>query len=151
MSRPKTRIASSTIDLDRSTCIRMASELPKGDPKRRAILAALKEAGRLDGVRGHKLMPADLKSKIPDLYAQEEEKDPMVYAKFFSPYTGATWLVTEFDGRDTMFGWADLGMGMGELGYISLSELDNLHRRGLPLVERDLYFRPKPLSQAKRG
>jgi hypothetical protein len=108
-------------------------------------------AGRLDGVRGHKLMPGALKSKIPKLYAQENEKDPMVYAKFFSPYTNALWLVTEYDGADTMFGWADLGYGMGELGYISLSELDNLHKGGLPLVERDLYFRPAPLSKAKRA
>jgi hypothetical protein len=149
-SSSRSRIASKIIDLDRATCLRVASELPKGDPKRRAILTALKTAGRLDGVRGHKLMPANLKSKIPDLYSQENEKDPMVWAKFFSPYTNALWLVTEFDGQDTMFGWADLGYGMGELGYISLSELDNLHRGGLPLVERDMYFRPKPLSKAKR-
>jgi hypothetical protein len=110
----------------------------------------LKTSGRLDGARGHMLMPSALKSKIPRMQAQEDVEDPIVYAKFFSPYSGAVWLVTEYDGRDEMFGWADLGFGMGELGYISLNELDNANRRGLPLVERDMYFKPMPLSKAKR-
>lgn len=94
-------------------------------------------------------MPAQIRSKIPDIYSQEENSDPTVYLKFFSPYSGAVWLITEYDGRDQMFGWADLGFGQGELGYISLSELENSHRKGLPLVERDLYFKPVPLSRAK--
>jgi len=106
-------------------------------------------AGRLDGARKHQLMPQEVRRKIPDLYSQDEVEDPIVQVKFFSPYANMVWLVTEFDGKDTMFGWADLGMGMGELGYISLRELDNLHRGGLPMVERDLYFKPKRLSQAK--
>jgi hypothetical protein len=71
----------------------------------------------------------------------------MAWVKFFSPYSNATWYITEFDGRDTMFGWADLGYG--ELGYISLRELENANRGGLPLVERDMYWKPRPLSKAK--
>lgn len=114
-------------------------------------LASVKVAHRLDGVRGHKLMPANIKAKIPNIGGQEHEPDPMVWVKYFSPYSQAVWFVTEFDGQDEMFGWADLGMGGGELGYISLAELEGVNRRGLPLVERDTSFRPKPLSQAKRG
>jgi len=110
----------------------------------------LKAAGRLDGARGHMLMPSAVKSKIPRMRAQEDVDDPVVYAKFFSPYSGAVWLITEFDGNDEMFGWADLGFGMGELGYISLRELENSNKQGLPLVERDTSFRPMPLSKAKR-
>jgi hypothetical protein len=106
-------------------------------------------AGRLDGARKHQLMPQEIRRKLPDLYSQDGVEDPIVRVKFFSPYKNMVWLVTEFDGQDTMFGWADLGMGGAELGYISLRELDNLHRSGLPLVERDLYFTPKKLSQAK--
>ena len=102
---------------------------------------------KLDGVRGHELMPANVKRKIPKLYSTENEEDPIAWVKFFSPYSNATWYVTEFDGRETMFGWADLGHG--ELGYISLRELENTNRRGLPLVERDLSWRPRPLSRAK--
>lgn len=106
-------------------------------------------ASRLDGVRKHKLMPNEIRSKLPKLYSQEEVKDPTAYLKLFSPYSNAVWYVTEFDGQDTMFGWADLGHGGGELGYISLSELEEANRRGLPLVERDLSFRPQPLSRLK--
>jgi len=41
--------------------------------------------------------------------------------------------------------------GGGELGYMSLRELEGLNRRGLPLVERDMYWgNPRPLSKAKR-
>lgn len=101
----------------------------------------------LDGVRGHKLMPASIKSKIPKLYSQEDVSDPTVWVKFFNPYGRGVWYITEFDGRDTMFGWADLGYG--ELGYVSLNELEKLERNGLPLIERDLSWRPMPLSKAK--
>jgi hypothetical protein len=41
-------------------------------------------------------------------------------------------------------------MGGGELGYISIRELADANRRGLPLVERDLYWPARPLSQAKK-
>ena len=105
---------------------------------------------RLDGVRGHTLMPANVKSKLPDIGGQEDVSDPMVYVRYFSPYSGAVWLITEFDGQDEMFGWAELFPGGGELGYMSLRDLEGQERRGLPLIERDLYFRPKALSQAKR-
>jgi len=92
-------------------------------------------------------MPAAIRSKLPKLYSQENNPDPTILVKFFSPYSQAVWYVTEFDGRDQMFGWADLGFGEGELGYISLSELEGANRNGLPLVERDISFRPIPLSK----
>ena len=105
----------------------------------------------LDRVRGHTLMPADIAKKIPKIGEQDGADDPMVYVKLFSPYgRGGTWFITEYDGDDEMFGWADLNMGGGELGYMSLSDLAGLNRNGLPLIERDTSFRPKPLSQAKR-
>ena len=109
-------------------------------------------AHRVDGVRGHVLMLAAITAKIPPIGGQENVDDPIVWVKYFSPYGNgaATWLVTEFDGSDEMFGWADLGMGGGELGSMSLSELEGLERRGLPLVERDTSWRPMPLSKAKR-
>jgi hypothetical protein len=95
------------------------------------------------------LMPASIRSKIPPLGAQDGTPNPIAWVKYFSPYSGAYWLVTEFDGRDEMFGWAELHPGMGELGYMSLSELSRVRFHGAPAVERDLYFKPKPLSQAK--
>jgi hypothetical protein len=119
-----------------------------------AGILASQERGRirmskhpLDGVRGHTLMPNNIKNKIPKLYETENEEDPIVWVKFFNPYGRGTWYVTEFDGRDTMFGWADLGHG--ELGYISLKELEGANKNGLPLIERDISWRPKPLSKSK--
>ena len=99
--------------------------------------------------RKQKLMPANIRAAMPALYSQESNPDPTVHLKLFSPYSGATWYITEFDGQDIMFGWADLGHGEGELGYISLGELENAYRGRLPLVERDTSFRPTPLSKLK--
>jgi hypothetical protein len=109
-------------------------------------------AHRLDSVRGHQLLPATVARKLPALYSQENVADPTAWVKLFSPYTGAVWYLTEYDpSTKQAFGWADLGMGGGELGYIDLPELEGLNKRGLPLVERDLYWRPTGLSEAKRS
>jgi hypothetical protein len=81
--------------------------------------------------------------------AKKHPKDPFPVVKFFTPDAGATWLITELaaDG-DTMFGLCDLGLGFPELGYVSLSELQEVRGHlGLP-VERDRWFKAdKPLSQ----
>ena len=106
----------------------------------------------LDGTRGHSLLPASVAKDIPKLYSTEKIKDPTAHVKLFSPYADAVWYITEYDPREKLaFGWADLGFGEGELGYISIEELSDLNRNGLPLVERDLYWDARPLSQAKKG
>ncbi|MFA6234293.1 MAG: DUF2958 domain-containing protein [Bacteroidota bacterium] len=93
------------------------------------------------------LLPQAIKAKLPKLYSQDGVKDPIVWVKFFSPYSNWTWLVTEFDGSDTFFG---LVKGHEtELGYFSLRELQNTKWHGVQAVERDTSFRPMPLSQAK--
>lgn len=77
------------------------------------------------------------------------EKDHVPVVKFFTPDGGATWLITELeDDGDTLFGLCDLGLGMPELGYVSLAELRKLRGKyGLP-VERDKWFRgDKRLSE----
>ena len=67
--------------------------------------------------------------------------DHQPVVKFFCPWGAATWLITEYDGEDTMFGLCDLGHGSPELGYVSLSELRAI-RGGFGLtIERDLHFR----------
>ncbi len=42
-----------------------------------------------------KLLPADVREILPPLYAQEGDKDPTVYAKFFFPASRHTRFVTE--------------------------------------------------------
>jgi Protein of unknown function (DUF2958) len=77
------------------------------------------------------------------------EPDFLPVVKLFTPDAGATWLLSEIDpdDEDRAFGLCDLGLGMPELGYVSLTELAALRGKlGLP-VERDLYFTPsKSLS-----
>lgn len=98
--------------------------------------------------RTQKLLTQAIRKTLPPLYSQENEKDPMVWVKFFNPYGRGTWLATEFDGRDTFFGLVDLGHP--ELGYFSLRELQSLRGPGgAQGIERDAWFKPKPLSQAR--
>lgn len=71
---------------------------------------------------------------------REPDHEPV--ARFFNPVGAATWLVTEIDEDDIMFGLADLGFGSPELGGVSLAELQEVE---LPLgltIERDLLFEP---------
>lgn len=88
-----------------------------------------------------------IRLKILRLYATDNEEDPMVWVKFFTPDSSWTWYVTEFDGDDTFFGLVD-GQAK-ELGYFLFSELKAARGpRGLP-IEIDLYFKPCPLSKAQ--
>ncbi|NTU46325.1 DUF2958 domain-containing protein [Candidatus Roizmanbacteria bacterium] len=92
-----------------------------------------------------KLLTAELLKKLPKLYASEQENDPVVWCKFFTPDSSWTWYATEFDGKDTFFGLVD-GFEK-EWGYFSLSELLNVRGHlGLP-IERDRYFTPKRISE----
>ena len=101
---------------------------------------------------GQKLMTKALAATMPPLYANEEVPDPMVRAKFFTPWAGATWLVTEYNPETRIiFGWATLGdPECAELGYTSLDELESLIGPFGLKVERDIHFTPKPLSAAIR-
>ena len=90
------------------------------------------------------LLTKELRGKIPPLYSQDKNPDPLIICKFFTPDSSWTWYVIEFDGKDTFFGLVD-GFEK-ELGYFSLSELESIRGKlGLP-VERDLYFKPCKLS-----
>ena len=89
------------------------------------------------------LMTKDLQRKLPALYSNESKKpeNVKVHAHYFTPFSNWDWYITEFDGKDTMFGLVK-GHDV-ELGYVSLSELRN---QGMN-IERDRYFNPKPLSE----
>ena len=92
-----------------------------------------------------KLLTKELREKLPELYSNENKKDPKAVVKFFTPLSNWTWYATEFDGDDTFFGLVD-GFDK-ELGYFSLSEFESLNGKGVMHVERDLYFSPTPLSE----
>ena len=90
-----------------------------------------------------KLLTEELKKTLPPLYSQENDRNPVVHAKFFTPDSNWTWWATEGepDGDDFRFFGYVRGLE-DEWGYFLLSELESvLGPLRLP-VERDLYFHP---------
>lgn len=95
------------------------------------------------------LMTKALRKQIPKLGEQANVKDPIVYAKFFTPDSNWTWYILEFDGVDQMFAYVK-GFH-NELGYVSLKELSSVRGPMGLYVERDRYFKPTSLSKIKSG
>ncbi len=94
------------------------------------------------------LLPKYVTDSLPKLYEVENQADPIVRCKFFLPDSNWTWYVLEFDGEDNFFGY--VAGAEPELGYFSLRELKSARGAlGLP-IERDLYFRPRPLSEVRK-
>lgn len=93
------------------------------------------------------LLVANKHARHAAVKAAMHEPDPVPVVRFFSPVGSATWLATEIDEDDILFGLADLGMGCPELGSFSLAELASVR---LPFglgIERDLCFEGRhPLS-----
>jgi hypothetical protein len=93
---------------------------------------------------------AQLKKLLANSAANAEQGggiDHTPVVKFFCPWGAATWLITEFDGEDQLFGLCDMGHGYPELGYVSLSELRAIKGPWGLTIERDLHFKgSKPLS-----
>ena len=68
-----------------------------------------------------------------------------VIAKFFNPIGPGTWIITEGNklenGDYEMFGYCHLGDDrLAELGYVMLSELENIKLPYGLTIERDLYL-----------
>lgn len=108
-----------------------------------------------------KLLTKAILAKLPPLYSAEDNPDPIVQCKFFTPDAIWTWYVIEgspvdedgyFDTDKPKVGFLFFGFAVGfeaELGYFSLKELEEVRGLfGLP-VERDYYFTPKRLSEVK--
>ena len=96
-----------------------------------------------------KLIPQTLLSDIPDLYATEEQKDPLCYVKLFTPDSNWTWFIIEFSkaNRSTCYGYVQ-GLD-SELGYFTLEELESIHGPLGLAIERDLSFTPTPFATIK--
>ena len=102
---------------------------------------------RLASGRGE-LLDQETRARLPKLYSGEQlGLEAKAQVKFFTPDSSWTWYASEFDGEDIFFGLV-AGQEI-ELGYFSLSELQEARGpRGLP-IERDLYFKPKSLKELK--
>jgi len=99
-----------------------------------------------------KLLTKELEKKLIQ-EAKKENKDlyqAVAHVKFFDPVGSWTWFASEYDPDTKMF----YGLVDGhekELGYFSLTELEELK---LPMglkIERDLYFESTLLSKLLRG
>lgn len=84
---------------------------------------------------------------MPVTYQQDNLGDEaIVHLHYFRG--GADWFITEKDidgGIDQAFGFAELGFGHGELGYISIREL------AAAGAELDLHWTVKTLREAKEA
>jgi hypothetical protein len=95
-----------------------------------------------------KLLTDELRAQLPPLYAQEHEDDAMIYAKFFTPWTGWTWFVTEGSQEEDDFIFFGYVIGLeAEWGYFSLNELESVRGPAGLTIEQDLYFTPKHKSE----
>lgn len=102
----------------------------------------------------HALLTEIDRKRLPLLNSQAGVQDPVAWVRFFNPYGDGVWLVIEFDGNNTFFGLIQIN-GNSNLGYFSLSALENKKafiawkvHPDLPGIERDSWFRPRPLSQS---
>jgi hypothetical protein len=97
------------------------------------------------------LLTKELRKKLPPLYANENEGDPVLVCKFFALASNWTWYAMEFDGEDLFFGMVH-GFEK-ELGYFSLKELQSIKLTmggvDIPAVERDINWTPRRLSELK--
>lgn len=89
---------------------------------------------------------------IPSVGKSEDIQNPMVYAHLYHPINpNAHWLILELDTvANLAYGYVSLfnTPHENEIGYISIDELERISIHGYK-VERDIFFNPCPLSEAK--
>ena len=94
------------------------------------------------------LMTKELERKFPPLYATEHSKpeDIKIIAKYFHPFSKWTWYATEYDPENRIF----FGLVRGfetEMGYFSLTEMEEIKNPMGLGIERDLYFGVHTLAE----
>lgn len=99
--------------------------------------------------QAHTLMPPQIAAQLPRLYANEVQgEDAIVYLKLFTPWTNWTWYASEYDPTERICFGVVVGLER-ELGYFSLVELEAIRGPGALRIERDLYWKPKPLKECR--
>lgn len=90
-----------------------------------------------------KLLTKSIEAKLRANSAEageNEDFNPKPVVKYFNPCGAATWLITELDEDGRLFGLGDLGFGTPEIGYVMLSELEDIKLAFGLGIERDLHF-----------
>ena len=96
------------------------------------------------------LLTKELRNNFPPLYANEDKnpEEVKIIAKYFDPTGSWTWYATEFDQKDTFFGF--VRGHENELGYFSLRELESVKLPFGLTIERDLYFGKHTLAEVMK-
>jgi len=94
-----------------------------------------------------RLMTKELEKRFAQVGSQENVKDPVIIAKFFTT-DGALWYATEYDpDSKTFFGYVSIFDDWNdEWGYFSLEELESFTGPWGAEVERELYWHSKKAS-----
>jgi hypothetical protein len=107
------------------------------------VIKKRKEVMKMD------LMPKELEARFKEVGSQENEKDPLIIAKYFNPSGAGTWYATEYDPKTRIFfGFAYIVEG--EWGSFSLDELLSVKGSFGLGIERDLYFGEKRASEVEQ-
>ncbi len=94
----------------------------------------------------YNLLPDRIAKAIPPLGSTSENPDPLFHVKWFTPDSGFTWYVAEFD-PESKIAYGFVVGPFPEWGTFSLAEIRQL-RGSLNLpVERDVHFTPCPSSK----
>jgi hypothetical protein len=95
-----------------------------------------------------RLLTTELKEKLPPLYSQENQTNPLAMVRYFDIASNWAWYAIQFDGDDLFFGLVH-GFEQ-ELGYFRLSELEELNKcSSFPRIERDLTFEPTLIDELR--
>lgn len=95
-------------------------------------------------------MTKAIERKIPPIGSQAANDDPIVHLKLFDPCGRWTYYATEYDPEERkLYGYciSALGPDCDEWGYTSLEEIEGVRNAYGLGIERDLWFRPCPVSE----
>ena len=95
-----------------------------------------------------KLLTEKIKDTFKRIGSQEDDENPLVVVKFFTPWTHWTWFATEYNPETKCF----FGMVYGdenEWGYFSLDELQGVKGLWGLKIERDIHFDPVRFNTLK--
>jgi len=95
------------------------------------------------------LLPQEIAQQLPPLYSQEQQGDnALATIKFFTPWANWTWYASEYDPETGLCFGVVVGLER-EYGYFSIEELEGIKGPGGLTIERDLYWKPKPLKECR--
>jgi hypothetical protein len=96
------------------------------------------------------LLTKSIAAKLPPINESYNLKNPMVWIKFFCPWSNWTWYGIGYDPEDRIFFGYVEGFE-NEVGDFSLTELEEITGPLGMKIERDLYFEPKRLSEVRKA